>query len=284
MTSRKIGLAVIVVLGAFAIAALQRESSENTHNDVPVIAAPSSVDSDDPRDLEESNQSVGHQNDSESVEQSENRSPWVNTLEIDPGALYEKYILRATEGDIEATFVVVSAIRACRFVTRSEEEIDRNVTYYPQEVIDHQRRRLKNCESLYSQVSDPESEYDKWYQTIRSSGHPLFKVKQRSLAYEELKPLVIAALSEQYPRPYLYADAFGAAARMYFEYPEHGIDENKFHAWQLMTCSALVECDHNAMLSSLHSVLPKHQVDEIYALEKTYSESIIAGDLSMFEQ
>jgi len=281
MPTKKIGLAISVVLGALALGLLMFMSDdESGPGRNRVVELPIETQEIPSRGIEDSDNLVG-----ESGGPDATPTPWANTIEIDPGATYKNYVANAIDGDIESAFVLVSSMRQCRFIARSEDEIRRTYAEggFDDELVEHQVRRLNNCKSLFDEVQDVEAEYNIWYQIVRESGHPLFQVKQRRLPYQKLKPLVIAALSERYPESYLYADAFGAASRIYLDYPEHGIDDNRFHAWQLMTCSAIIGCDHNQMLSMLRAQLPKHQADEIYALEMTYAKSISSGDTSMFD-
>ncbi|MDH3691762.1 MAG: hypothetical protein OEU36_20155 [Gammaproteobacteria bacterium] len=286
MPTKKIGLLISVVIGTFALALLMFMGNEESEPEkIRTVELPIGTQDSSNPGAADSDYRVTELRIAESDETDAKPTPWENTIEIDPGATYKNYVANAVDGDIESAFVLVSSMRQCRFIARSEDEIRQKYAEggHDEELVEHQVRRLNNCKSLFDEVQDVDAEYNIWYQIVRESGHPLFQVKQRSLPYQKLKPLVVAALSEQYPESYLYADAFGAASRMYLEYPEHGIDENKFHAWQLMTCSAIIGCDHDQMLSELRAQLPKQQVDEIHSLEMTYAESVSSGDTSMFD-
>lgn len=205
----------------------------------------------------------------------------VDDADIEPHLLYQKYLSLAENGDTDAAYVLVTALRECRNVIRSEDELTIEVMFRSpsQAVIEATRRNMSRCLTLFEMVPDVQQEHDRWYKIVKDAQHPLFLVDQRNRSYEEARQLVLLALYPKYPERHMNRPVFLAASRLYLKYPEVGLDENRFHAWQLLACSVAIRCDYETMTKMMADELSDSQAKDIFALEAQLNESLESGDI-----
>lgn len=196
--------------------------------------------------------------------------------QIDPLRIYVAYLDRANAGDLDAAYALLTALDKCRGVVSSMEELQTEFVDagLSRDLIEFEKERFAHCEPLFSSGIDAESEYDRWYTVASDGRHALILVRQRNLGFDELRSTVITALSQSYPEPHMYHEAFLAASRLYLEYPEKGVDESRYSAWLLLACSASPQCDRDSMLDQVAIVVSTIQLAEILELESQFSEAI----------
>lgn len=209
----------------------------------------------------------------------------VNPAAKEPHVLYLDYLNLAEEGDTDAAYVLVTALDQCRQVIGSEKELEDAIRArsLSQAVIEQSRQNMSRCLPLFDLVPDIRHEHSHWYSVIKDAQHPLFMVKQRNRTYEELRQYVLAALRPNYPEHFMYEPAYLAAARLYMNYPEQGLDENRFYAWQLLACSVSIHCEHQMMTEMIADELSEVQAKQIEELEEQLSNSLLSGDLEGLE-
>ena len=205
----------------------------------------------------------------------------VGRSDIEPHLLYQEYLSLAENGDTDAAYVLVTALNQCLYVVRSEDELTTEIIYRgkSQAVIEAARQSLSRCSPLFKMLPDLQKEHDRWYKVIEDAQHPLFLVEQRNRPYEEARQLVLSAIRQEYPERHMNQPVFLAASRLYMKYPEVGVDENRFHAWQLLACSAAIHCDHKRMSKMIGDEFSEARARGIFALEAQLNESLESGDI-----
>lgn len=198
---------------------------------------------------------------------------------LNPAELYLRYISQAESGDHNAQYVLVTALQECQDVPSTTAEIDdlrRSGT--PTDILTAVESRFQRCRPLLVSVSDLNAEYQHWYQAALESQHPLLLVQQRNVDLEEKRERVKAAISGDYPEPYLYSRAYLEAAILYREYPEQ-IDMHRDAAWQLVYCGASLKCNSAGLLEYFRNEkYHAHEVEEILTIQTSIEAALQRGD------
>ena len=191
-------------------------------------------------------------------------------------ALYEKYRKDAESGDLDAALVLAMVFEDCRHVAQSEEEF--RVAATSSNLSDEQRRhawvRFETCEDLRQIEPDLHTEHERWRAVVRDSGHPLLAVRQRNLAYDQLRQRVLIALESTYPEEFLMEGAYAAAARLHLDYPGPAQDLSRSRAWELLACDVNIRCDAAELVALMRKQLPRWQFDEILDIADKLRESL----------
>ena len=198
------------------------------------------------------------------------RTPATDSDTFLPGRLYDKYKDEANSGDLHAQYVLMTALEACLRGPRTAEKLaELKGSGLAEEALQASEARFQRCKPLYEAVPQIEKEYNQRYEALRSSQHPLIQVKRRQLPLSEKRRLVLNAVSQRYPEPYLYADAYLEAAMLYREYPET-LDVPREEAWLLLYCEASLNCDGPKEREYLRTV--KYHAHEYTEIISHYTE------------
>lgn len=212
------------------------------------------------------------------------RSPATKSDAFLPGRLYAKYKDEANSGDLHAQYVLMTVLDACLRGPRTAEKLaELKGSGLADETLQATEARFRRCQPLYEAVPQIEDEYNRRYAALRSSQHPLILVKKRQVPLSEKRRLVLNAVSERYPEPYLYADAYLEAAILYREYPEV-LDLPREEAWLLLYCEASLACDGPKEREYLRTVkYHAHEYAEIIARYTEINAAIRRQDWAALE-
>lgn len=200
--------------------------------------------------------------------------------QISPEAIWNKYIQRAEEGDLDAIYVLAFILNECRN-TGTEGFIDRiqrsNLTIAIKE---HEVSRFKRCMPLISKIDDPKATYDRLYQTLHDEVHPVTMVNVPGLPPVSRKDRLVLAVMGDYPEQFMYAKAYLAAVvyhREYVDYP----DVYRQEAWTILYCEASLKCNSNEYRENLQSAkYHPHEYNAILDIEKSIRGAIQDRDSS----
>lgn len=198
---------------------------------------------------------------------------------FNPAELYSRYISQAESGDQNAQYVLVTALQECQDVPSTTAEIDDlRRSGMPTDILKAVESRFQRCRPLLVSVPDLNAEYQHWYQAALESQHPLLLVQQRNVDLEEKRERVKAAISADYPEPYLYSRAYLEAAILYREYPEQ-MDMHRDAAWQLVYCEASLKCNSAELLEYFRNEeYHAHDVEEILSIQSSIEAALQRGD------
>ena len=200
--------------------------------------------------------------------------PEEGTQAFRPDELYAEYVDEADAGNLDAQYVLVTALDECRRGASTEEDIaalERRAV--AEKVLQAIEDRFHRCKHLRDAVPNVETEYQQRYQAARDGQHPLVLVKQRGISVDEKRRRVMQAITRQYPESHLYARAYMEAAILYREYPEM-LDIHREEAWLLMGCEADFHCDSQKEREYLREKYHAHDYDEIVAIEASIRRAI----------
>ena len=196
-----------------------------------------------------------------------------------PADLYLDYLDAARDGDLDAAYVLATALSECRFAPSSAEELAAfKAAPASPEIVDTVVNRFSRCQPLRDIVPNVESEYERWYATLRNGQHPLMMVKQRGTTVDEQRQLLVAAISRVYPEDFMYADVYLQAARFFSRYPEK-LDHLQKEAWLLLYCESSIRCDSRKERANLRTRRYKAgEYDQIIAKENAIRDAIASRD------
>lgn len=202
--------------------------------------------------------------------------------EIDDIALeemYEKYVDRANDGDLDSVAVLVSVLGECRNLENPVEKFEElRRSDLPQDMLALELARHERCSALISILPDLDTEFLERTDELRAARHPLLMVKRRLPEADEKRPLLIQAILGDYPEPHLYARAFMEAGSFHYEYPEY-VDKHREEAWFLLSCEASLTCDSNAQRQELRTKkYLEHEYLEIEKIEASLRSAIRQRD------
>ena len=187
-----------------------------------------------------------------------------------PDRLYATYKDEANSGNLHAQYVLMTVLESCLRSPKTAEKVaELKASGLADDVLQGIEARFERCQSLYKAVPQLEQEYQRHYDALTSSKHPLILAKKRQIPLSEKKRLVLNAISERYPEPYLYADAYLEAAMLYREYPE-ALDAPREEAWLLLYCEASLTCDGRKEREHLRTV--KYHAHEYQEVITRYTE------------
>jgi hypothetical protein len=187
-----------------------------------------------------------------------------------PDHLYATYQDEANRGNLHAQYVLMTVLESCLRGPKTAEKVaELKASGLADDVLHDIEARFERCQALYRAVPQLEQEYRRHYDAVTSGKHPLILAKQRQIPLSEKRRLVLNAISERYPEPYLYADAYLEAALLYREYPE-ALDTPREEAWLLLYCEASLSCDGRKEREYLRTV--KYHAHEYQEVIARYSE------------
>lgn len=239
----------------------------------------SNVSSEDEQELDRARSSDADLSDTD-VDQSGADSALAKINHFGADALYSKYLQKAEEGDPDAVYVLVTVLRECRNTASTEEQLT-TATSAARLTKDQTllvQARFRACWPLRERLADLHAEHDRWYRITSEAKHPLLSVHQRNLSYEELRVRVLTAVSKNYPEPHLYADVYGAAARLHVDFPGPAQNETKYRAWDLLACEVSITCNHAELLVQMRAHMPGWQLKESLATADALREALVQRD------
>jgi hypothetical protein len=260
--------AIVVIIITWFIS--RKESVDDSMGTEPVTSEGVGTFGAQPREGETGGQPARHQ--SVAANERHIREPGPESFR--PAALYEKYSAAAIEGDLNAQYVLMTALGECRSVARGESDLEKLARAgIDQDVVRAARERYERCRPLLAKVPDIESEYNRWQRLVTNAGHILLMAKQQGMPAEQRLLLIKRAIAGPYPEPHLYAEAYLDAARFYSNYPEH-LDPMREEAWLLLYCAKSYHCNSDAERSRVGQKYHSHEYKEIAALETSLRQAI----------
>jgi hypothetical protein len=196
-----------------------------------------------------------------------------------PSRLFADYIDQAVEGDADAQYVVMTALKNCLGGIQTAAELEAmRFRGLPNEVLAAISDKFERCRALYAVVPDIEAEHERWSRSVRESRHPLILVKRPADSSAEKRQAIIFALAAKYPEEYLYAEVYVEAARYFRTFPDR-IDPVKEAAWLSLYCEASFSCDNEAEHEEWRkTTYAPWQYEEIVTLEQKIRSALDQQD------
>ncbi len=204
--------------------------------------------------------------------------------QVDLDEMYDEYIERANDGNLNAALVLSNILEECRNSDPTLGSIDElRRAGVSDSIVEATLERYERCAGITERSPDIEADLHDYWSLLRDDRHPLFMVKRQLSDASDKKDLLMAALFYPAPEPHLMSTTYSEAALYYSMYPENA-DPFKYEAWNLLACDASLHCDSAWLRRELSTKkFLEHDYIEITKMEQEIRRAIQEGDPNILE-
>lgn len=197
--------------------------------------------------------------------------------QFSPFDTYNKYLIRALDGDAASQYALHKIANYCRGMENIESSLRRAVDMgLDESVTDLMTQTYERCKSLVENVSNLETEDEKWYVRANESNYPLIGIMKTRFTDEEQRARIRLALREalKFDEKFLRQDAYMAASHYYSR--QENQRETKI-AWALIYCAANPRCDSDEINEIFRNEVPVYVFEQALEGKDQLEEELASG-------